>query len=238
MLPVRDNVPRRHPPVVLWWLIGINCAVYFLETRLPDAGQEALLTTLGLVPAQVALSHPLASLLPFFTCMFLHGGLLHLLGNMWFLWIFGANVEDRMGPLRFLLFYLTCGLLAGLTHVLLNWGSQVPTIGASGAISGVLGAYLFLFPRSQLIVLLPIFFIPFFFELPAVLYLVGWFLFQFFQAELTYLGGGRGSEVAFWAHVGGFVAGAALFGLFLRPREERRPVPLDAWGIPAAWRGR
>jgi membrane associated rhomboid family serine protease len=142
--------------------------------------------------------------------MFLHGGFLHLLGNMWFLYIFGDNVEDRLGPLRYLCFYLLCGVASGVTHFLLNAQSEVPVIGASGAVAGVMGAYFLLHPRSKILTLVPIIIIPFFFEIPAFFFLGIWFVLQFINASAGQGGGG----VAWWAHVGGFIFGMLFLKLF------------------------
>ncbi len=170
--------------------------------------------------------------------MFLHGGWAHVIGNMWSLWIFGDNVEDVMGPWRFLIFYLLTGLAAGLTHYFLNIDSVVPTVGASGAIAGVLGAYFVLFPRSQIVVLVPIFFFPFFFQLPAVTYLLFWFLSQVLGGALAGLSSSQVSGIAVWAHVGGFVAGIVFHRLFILPRRERpRRFGRDEVGIEGAWAG-
>src|SRR5207244_3296238 len=146
----------------------------------------------GIVPARYShpewaqsIGFPVDDYWPFLTCMFLHGGWAHVIGNMWTLWIFGDNVEDKMGGFRYLLFYLLTGIIAGITHWFTNADSTVPTVGASGAIAGVLGAYLFLFPRSRIIVLFPVFFWPFFFQLPAVTYLVFWFLSQFIGGTIS-----------------------------------------------------
>jgi membrane associated rhomboid family serine protease len=158
---------------------------------------------------------------------------------MWTLWIFGDNVEDRMGPGRFLIFYLLMGVLAGVTHWFTNAQSTVPTVGASGAIAGVLGAYLILFPRSQIVVLLPIFFFPFFFQLPAVTYLLFWFLSQVLSGTLAGLSASQVGGIAFWAHVGGFVAGVVLHRLFILPERERpRRFERDEYGIEGAWASR
>jgi membrane associated rhomboid family serine protease len=167
--------------------------------------------------------------------MFLHGGWSHIIFNMWALWIFGDNVEDRMGPLRFTLFYLTCGLIAGVVHVLTNPESTVPTVGASGAIAGVLGAYFLLFPQARLVVLVPILFIPLFFELPAVLYLLFWALMQLFSGTLALAGPTDVGGVAWWAHVGGFSAGLLLHRFFVRPRRMIRRFQPDEYGITSAW---
>ncbi len=216
-----------------WALIAVNLLVFFYELTLPEVGLERLFYAFGVVPAQFSApdwalqaGRPSAGVLAFLTSMFLHGGLLHVLSNLWTLWIFGDNVEDRMGPWRFLAFYLLSGLLAGLVHLLTNLDSQVPTIGASGAIAGVLGAYMILYPHSRVVTLVPVFFWPLFFEIPAVFYLAFWFLAQVFSAASSASGGGG---VAWWAHVGGFLAGLLLFRLFLRPRpaRPRPPVALD-----------
>ena len=145
--------------------------------------------------------------------MFLHGGFWHLLGNMWSLYIFGDNVEDRLGPLRYLLFYLLCGFLSGISHLFINWHSQVPTIGASGAIAGVMGAYLLIFPRAKVLTLIPVFFIPYFVNIPAFLFLGFWFLIQFISAAGS---SGQAGGVAWWAHIGGFLFGMIFVKLFLK----------------------
>jgi membrane associated rhomboid family serine protease len=176
---------------------------------------------------------------PFVTCMFLHGGWAHIIGNMWSLWIFGDNVEDRMGSIRFLFFYLLTGLAAGLTHYLTNADSVVPTVGASGAIAGVLGAYFVLFPRSQIIVLVPIFFFPFFFQLPAVTYLLFWFLSQILGGAIAGLSASQVGGIAFWAHAGGFVAGVLLHRLFILPEQQRpRRFERDEYGLEGAFASR
>jgi membrane associated rhomboid family serine protease len=208
---------------------------------------EALFYVFGIVPARyshpewaLAIGLPVDSYWPFLTSMFLHGGWGHLIGNMWSLWIFGDNVEDRMGRVRYLAFYLFTGLVAGLTHWLTNADSTLPTVGASGAIAGVLGAYFVLFPHARIIMLIPVFFIPFFFQLPAVLYLLFWFLSQVFAGTLGALAAPQDvGGVAFWAHVGGFVAGMVLHRLFLLPRRDSpRPMLRDEYGIEGAWTGR
>jgi hypothetical protein len=145
------------------------------------------------------------------TSMFLHGGFLHILGNMWFLYIFGDNIEDRLGHIRYLIFYIFCGLAAGLIHLLTNWDSQIPTIGASGAISGVMGAYLLLYPRARILTLIPIFFFFQFLEIPAFIFLGYWLFLQLFSASLTPSNVGG---IAFWAHIGGFLAGLIFLKIF------------------------
>jgi membrane associated rhomboid family serine protease len=165
----------------------------------------------------------------------LHGGWVHIIGNMWTLWIFGDNVEDRMGPMRFLFFYLLCGLAAGLIHCFANPESTLPTVGASGAIAGVMGAYFFLFPRSRVIVLIPILFIPFFFEVPAMIYIGFWALLQFFSGTLSLASADYVGGVAWWAHVGGFLTGILLQFFFVkRGNAYRRPFR-DEYEIGGAW---
>jgi membrane associated rhomboid family serine protease len=164
------------------------------------------------------------------TCMFLHGGWMHFIGNMWVLFLFGDAVEDRMGPARYLVFYLLCGLAAGLTHYLTNPTSPVPTVGASGAIAGVMGAYFVLFPTARVITLIPVFFFPFLVEIPAVVYLGVWFASQLFSGTLALVGPQYYEGVAWWAHVGGFVAGIALLPLFKKSRKQyRRYYPDEYW---------
>ncbi len=231
MIPIRDTIPARSAPVVTWLLIFLNSAVFLYELTLPQAELQGLVQTFGIVP--VATLHTL-SLYPLVTSMFLHGGWGHLVGNMWMLWIFGDNVEDRMGGVRFLVFYLLTGIIAGLAHIVLSPGSSIPTVGASGAISGVLGAYFLLFPRSTLIVMVPVFFWPLFFEVPALLYLFAWFMFQVFGSALTATAGVGG--VAWWAHIGGFGAGALLHRFFvLPPSKGPRPMERDEYGMDGAW---
>ena len=236
MIPIRDDNPRRFAPVMTWSLIGVNVVVYLFEASLPEESLQALFERFGFVPAQLAQAGELPrSALTLFTSMFLHGSFLHLLGNMWTLWIFGDNVEDRMGPWRYLIFYLLCGLAAGGVHWATDMGSTIPTVGASGAISGVMGAYLVQFPRSRLIMLFPILFLPYFFQIPAWVYLGVWFLGQAASGTIA-LGQQSIGGVAFWAHVGGFVAGIVLFRLFLRPKGTYRPFQPDEDLPSAAWR--
>ena len=226
-----------------WALIAINILVFLFELTLPPDQLEALFYLFGIVPARYShpewaawLGLPIDDYWPFITCMFLHGGWAHVIGNMWTLWIFGDNVEDRMGPWRFLAFYLLTGVIAGLTHWLLNSDSTVPTVGASGAIAGVLGAYFVLFPQSRIIVLIPIFFFPFFFELPAVTYLLFWFLSQILGGTLAGMTSKQVGGIAFWAHAGGFAAGVVLHRLFILPKLMRpRRFEQDEYGIEGAW---
>lgn len=231
MFPLRDNVPSPRFPIVVVLLIGLNIAVFGLEWTLPREEAESFLLGYAMIPARdfAGLSlgwSGMQSFVPFFTSIFLHGGLFHILANMWSLWIFGDNIEGRMGPLRFTLFYLACGVIAGAAHAVLNPASTVPVVGASGAISGVMGAYLILFPRARLQMFTILIFYPIFFELPAVVFLVIWFLGQLVSgtanlavqqaAGVENVGG-----IAFFAHIGGFLAGLVLMPLFLRRKARR-----------------
>ena len=211
MIPIRDTVPSKNYPVVNATLIGINVAVFLVQMS-QGTGFERFVYTYGLVPARYA--SPYISILSFFpliSYMFLHGGVLHLLGNMWFLHIFGDNVEDRLGSFNYLIFYLLAGLISGLCHLLLNLQSTAPTIGASGAIAGVMGAYLILYPHSKILTLIPIIIIPWFVEIPAVFFLGLWFAMQLLNA---YFSVGMSTGIAWWAHIGGFVFGIVWLKLF------------------------
>jgi membrane associated rhomboid family serine protease len=243
LIPIRDTIPRRSTPLVTWALIAVNVAVFLYELSLNPKELELFFYLFGLVPARYAhpewarwVGFPIDDYWPFLTSMFLHGGWAHIIGNMWSLWIFGDNVEDKMGRLRFLLFYLLTGLAAGLIHWFTNANSTVPTVGASGAIAGVLGAYFVLFPRARIIALFPIFFFPFFFEVPAVVYLLFWFLSQLVGGALAGIGPDNVGGVAWWAHVGGFASGVLLHRLFLPSRESApRRFERDEYGIEGAW---
>ncbi len=226
MIPLRDDAPRWSFPFVTLALIIINVLVFLYQFSLflqSPAQADAFVQVFGAIPLRTfrALSgnYPLVpGLLPVFTSMFMHGGIMHLVGNMWFLWIFGDNIEDELGHLPFLLFYLGCGLAAWLAHFVTNPGSVVPAVGASGAISGVMGAYVVRFPWARIVVLVPIIIIFTTIEVPALLMLVYWFLIQFFSGAAEY-GQAAGAGVAWFAHVGGFVAGAVL--IWSRPRRRR-----------------
>jgi membrane associated rhomboid family serine protease len=220
MIPIRDQNPSGTFPAVTITLI-VACVGAFLLELSTGARIESFISSFALVPGNITYGIETGTLswggaiLPFFTSMFLHGGWLHLIGNMWFLWIFGDNVEDTLGPFRFLLFYLVCGLAAGATHYALSPTSTLPTIGASGAIAGVLGGYAILFPGARVLTLVPLGFFLRLVELPAWVMLGLWFLLQAVSGFATL--GASGGGVAWWAHVGGFVAGIILVRL-LAPR--------------------
>lgn len=228
MIPLRDTIPSQRLSLVNWLLIVANVVVFLFEVSLGPR-LEPFLYAYGVLPVRFLTVGGLGEWLTLFSSMFLHAGWWHLASNLLALFIFGDNVEDRMGHLRYLLFYLLAGAVAGLVHIYTNAGSSVPTIGASGAISGVLGAYIILFPTARVITLVPFFFLPWFVEVPALLYLGLWFLSQLLNG-LFALGVGYQAYggVAWWAHAGGFVAGMLLVSLFAR----RRPQPRAPWRYP------
>ncbi len=222
MLPITDTVQSRSFPFVNWMLIALNVLLFFILAK-SSASADAYVQIFGVVPARFLSQPDLFALFTLFSSMFLHGGWVHLVSNMLALYIFGDNVEDRMGSGRYLLFYLLCGLVAALVHIAFNQDSLIPTIGASGAISGVLAAYLVLFPTARVITLIPLFFLPWFVEIPAVLYLGFWFVSQLLNGLLTVMTGAQAfGGVAWWAHVGGFVAGLVMVKLFAHQRYPRR----------------
>ena len=212
MFPLQDTIPSRSVPWVTWTIIFINTIAFFYELLIPADELERFVSLVGFVPARFADDAGAAWTLV--TCMFLHGGWAHFIGNMWMLYLFGDNVEDRMGPVRYLIFYLLCGIGAGVAHYVANPMSTIPCIGASGAIAGVLGAYFKLFPTARVITLVLILFWPLFFEIPAVLFIGIWFISQLWSGALALVGPQYFVGVAWWAHVGGFVAGIMLVPLF------------------------
>lgn len=229
MIPLKDLTPRRSFPVITLLLILANIAVFGYELTLSAHAAQVFVSTYAVVPAKIHLAlagHRYSltqALLPLFTCMFLHGGWLHIIGNMWFLWIFGANVEDHMGPLSYLIFYLLCGVGSSIAQTAFSWTSHIPALGASGAISGVLGAYIVFFPTSQIYTLVTLFIIWFRARIPAIVFIGLWFVIQAFSALGSLGGAGRSEEggVAWWAHVGGFVLGL-LFAKTIQSRNPRQ----------------
>jgi membrane associated rhomboid family serine protease len=238
MIPIRDTTPTKTIPVVNNTIIGIN-VVFFLVQLAQGPAQDHFVYLYGLVPAKFTVPEVSAyfslgqRILSLFTFMFLHGGFLHLIGNMWSLYIFGDNVEDRLGPARYIIFYLLCGLASGMTQLLFNVHANIPTIGASGAIAGVMGAYFVLYPSSRILTLIPIIFIPWFVEIPAFFFLGIWLLLQVFNAAGS---SGQAGGIAWWAHIGGFVFGVLLLKLLdripttgvtnrLRHATEKKAIP-------------
>jgi membrane associated rhomboid family serine protease len=223
VIPLRDTIPSRRTPIATWVIIGLNVLAFLYESILSTKQLESLFMAYGLIPAVFWQEGPLGSLVPLFASMFLHGGWMHLISNMLALYIFGDNIEDRLGRFRYVAFYLLGGVAASAAHLVLSRKSVLPTIGASGAIAAVLGAYLVLYPRARVVTLVPLFYFARIVQLPALLYLGFWFVSQLFSGTLALadpamleLGG-----VAYWAHIGGFVFGLAVIRLF----SPRRPPP-------------
>jgi membrane associated rhomboid family serine protease len=224
MIPLRDTIPSDRFPVVTVTLICINSLIFLAELNIGPVALAQVFRQWGIVPLRF--THPRLqsgfNYVTFLSSMFLHGGWMHVVGNMWSLWIFGDNVEDRMGRTGFLSFYLLSGLAAGAVHVLTNADSSVPTVGASGAIAGVMGAYLLLFPHARVVTLIPIVIFLQVVHLPAVLFLGFWFLSQVFSGAISLATSGPDAGgVAWWAHIGGFVVGV-LWALVLKQRMPRR----------------
>jgi membrane associated rhomboid family serine protease len=232
LFPLRDNIPTEHFPFVTVLLIAANCFVYFFLQdglwQLPTTGGDWPVDQYAAVPCEITsqcpATGPPSTIVTVFTSMFMHGSLLHLGGNMLFLWIFGNNVEDSMGPVLFLLFYVLGGLAADAAHVVSDVDSTIATLGASGAVSAVLGGYLLLFPRARVVTVI---FIIFFFtilELPAVLFLGFWILQQGLLAYFDLLQPAEGGGVAYFAHIGGFVFGLLLIRLFAIDKRHKRQL--------------
>jgi len=214
MIPIRDINPSRTVPIVVLLLIILNTVVFFSYFDLPEKQIESIVYSYGIVPAHFRW-------LSLITHQFLHGGLLHLISNMWALWIFGDNIEDRIGHRRFLLFYLLCGISAGLVHTLTQPDSNMPCVGASGAISGVLGAYLVLYPTARILCIIPIIIYPYFTEMPALLFGFIWLISQLFNGLVIMAGDNKDvAGIAWWAHLGGFFAGIFLLPFFLKGRRD------------------
>ena len=237
MIPIRDTLRSRSFPLVTWLLVIANVLIFVLvELPLGQTQLNQLIGTYGVTPSLCAVpilnvfssaSIPGLGVLfqgcaiPLITSIFLHGACLHIIGNMWILIIFGDNVEDRMGSMRYLVFYLICGVASGLTQAFIAPTSQVPAIGASGAIAGVLAAYVVFFPRARVVTLVPVFVLAWFVNIPALIFIAIWFLLQFFSGVAA-LGGAASGGVAYWAHIGGFLCGLLLVWVFAG-RSRNRP---------------
>lgn len=215
MFPLKDINKSNSVPFVNLTFIAINVLVFLFEVSLGEPGLEELFKTSGLVPNHFVNDFGPGQVATIFTSMFLHGGWMHLLSNMWALYIFGDNVEDRMGHFQYFVFYILCGIAAALTQVYISTNSFIPTVGASGAIAGVLGGYIVLFPHARVLAAIPIFYIIRLVEVPAIFYLGFWFVSQFFTGVAS-LGAQEdaGGGVAWWAHIGGFALGVILVKLF------------------------
>jgi membrane associated rhomboid family serine protease len=220
MFPLKDDNPTTITPFVTFALIAINVLIFVYQFFLLEPrSSEIFFYQFGAIPAVVIGQQSLPAnigaippILSVFTSMFLHGGFMHLIGNMWFLWIFGNNIEEAMGHLRFIIFYLICGIIASWSHIASDPSSVLPSIGASGAIGGVMGAYIMLYPRARVWTFIFLFFFIKVLSLPAGIILGYWFVIQLLSGSMA--GGQAGGGVAFWAHIGGFLAGVLLVGLF------------------------
>lgn len=227
MIPLKDDAPRISTPYITYFLIISNTVVFLFELMLGQGARNVFVYQFGLVPANITaffqgtVGVPAeAAFVPVLTSMFLHGSWLHLIGNMWALWIFGDNVEDHLGHFLYLVLYLTTGIAASAVHTFFNLNSMVPSVGASGAIAGMMGAYFVLYPRARVLTIVPFFF-AFFMWLPAWIVLGYWFVLEFLQGSATAIAATSSTQggIAFWAHVGGFIAGVLLIRVFpSRPR--------------------
>ena len=222
MIPIRDQIPTRSIPVVNYILIALNVLVYFFQV-LAGPYENTLVYEFALIPYSFVSNLSLGDITDMFTSMFMHAGWAHIGGNMLYLWIFGDNVEDSMGHGRYFLFYLVGGVVASLTHIFTNPGSQIPTVGASGAIAAVLGAYLILYPQSRVLTIIPLGFFMRMTMVPAGIVLGLWFVLQLFSGVLS-LGGPDVGGVAFWAHIGGFVTGMVLAKILSKRRRSEYAV--------------
>jgi len=224
MIPLRDNIPSSRTPVLTIGLIAVNVLVYIIQMMLPPQEVVEFIRLYGLIPLEISsgnpfIPHPVPLYATIFTSMFIHGGLFHLGGNMLYLWIFGDNVEDRMGRPKFLMFYLLSGVGAAAAQIWADPASKIPMIGASGAISGVLGAYLFLFPHARVLTLIPLGLFSRVIEIPALVVLGFWIIVQVLNGVMTF--GAKAGGVAWLAHVGGFVAGLVMVIPFAGRRKRR-----------------
>ncbi len=237
MFPLRDTIPRTGFPSITWALIIINGIIFLFEISLPRDLLEPIFYLFGLVPARYSYPRwahihdlPFDHYLSFLTNMFLHGGWLHVIGNMWFLHLFGSTLEDRLGHGRFLLFYLFSGVAASVIYFIVDVHSKIPAFGASGAIAGVMGAYIVLFPGARIETLIMIFFFPLFVQISAFVYIGLWFVMQVFSGALSFGSPEAGGGVAWWGHIGGFIAGIVLLPFFRRKLPSyRRSYPDETY---------
>ena len=234
MIPIRDNNPTRTRPVVTWLIIAANVAVYLYQFTLDPESERQFVERFGVIPALLVYERYLGSWITPLSSMFLHGGFVHLAFNMWSLFIFGDNVEDVLGKRRFIAFYLLSGLGAAAGQVLVDPSSTVPMVGASGAIAGVLAAYMRLFPQARVLTVIPLLFFFFTQEIPAVLFILLWFAMQVLSGVgMLSMAGEQGGGVAFFAHIGGFLVGLFTIRSLLPVRN-----PTRGWAPPAERRSR
>jgi membrane associated rhomboid family serine protease len=234
MIPIRDKLRSGTRPYVTYGIVALNVIFFLVEIAVGRAAIRDIMYGLGFVPAhfaQALRSGSAASILteglPMLSSAFLHGGILHLISNMWSLYIFGDNVEARFGHGRFALFYLLSAVAAALTHVLFQSGTHAPTIGASGAVAGVMGAYVVMFPTARIVALVPIIWIPFFFELPAMVFIGIWFVLQLLSGASALFGEQSYGGIAWWAHIGGFAFALVVHRLFRRDTPARSKAQDD-----------
>jgi membrane associated rhomboid family serine protease len=223
VIPLKDTIFRQGFPSVTWIIILLNGIIFIFEISIPKNLLQQLFYLFGLVPAKYSYPNwayihgvPFDDYLSFVTNMFLHAGWFHIIGNMWFLYIFGRTVEDHMGHIRFMIFYILAGILASITYFMIDIHSRIPEFGASGAIAGVMGAYILMFPRAKILTLILILFFPWVVELPALVFIGYWFLIQLVSGTLTLASPTSQGGIAWWAHVGGFVSGMVMVPLFRR----------------------
>lgn len=233
MIPIRDDIVCKRLPYVSWSIMALCIGVFLLMNSSSLEVQRQLTYLYGMVPIRYsnpqwaeAFGLPFDGYFSFLTNLFLHGGFTHIVFNMWFIWIFANSIEDRMGHARFALFYLLCGLVATFSQWYWDQSGVYPVVGASGAIAGILGAYFFLYPYAKVTIWLPVFFLPIFFELPAISFLGFWVIMQIYQATTSLVFEGMVANIAWWAHLGGFIAGAIFHRWFLK-EEEMLPVDPD-----------
>jgi membrane associated rhomboid family serine protease len=221
MIPIRDRNPSGTFPYVTIGIMAVNVFIFVIELSL-GSSVDRFIMQYGLVPLKIQRYSQIPDLtfigvfLPFLTSMFLHGGFIHLIGNMWYLWIFGDNIEDKLGHFKYLGFYVICGITASCVHVFFNSQSDTPCVGASGAIAGVLGAYMITFPHARIVTIIPLWFIWPIMELPAMVVLGFWFVIQFFNGAASISASASGGGVAWWAHIGGFVSGIIIFYILMK----------------------
>ena len=222
MIPIRDTAPCYSKPLVTWGIMAVCISIFIAMNLMPDETAVSLLNRYGMVPIRYSGQYgglPFDGYFSFISNLFLHASWMHLLVNIWFLWIFADNVEDRMGRLPFLIFYLVCGVFATVLQWYFDQTLAIPVIGASGAIAGVLAAYFFLYPLERVIVWVPLFFLPIVIHVPAITFLGLWVLLQLHNATTAIIFEGGTANVAWWAHLGGFVAGSVLYRFFLKKQE-------------------
>lgn len=231
MIPIKDSIRIPRPPAVTYGLILVNAAVFLYQSILSPDASYIFSVEHALVPRRYfdpvwAIYYGLSpdNYWPFITGIFMHGGWLHIILNMWTLYIFGSSLEGRIGRIPFLIFYLLCGVAASFAHAWFNSDSVVPALGASGAIAGVTGAYAVTFPRAKILILIPIVIIPLFFHIPALAFALIWFGLQFLQGAIDLVSSSMGGGIAWWAHIGGFIAGVALIPLFRFGPDQTRDV--------------